>query len=183
MGSKIKLVSPVCGEVTVPGKYMEKGNMLCDFDPFTGWGGSKYVIDGPVPAPYSGYFSRFKINKGDANDWDWNEVTTIAQCAVEYSPEVIADQNKYLLKFEVNTIKPLTKRQIRFYFSQINYDWEPFASGLALNTNGEWKTVSIDLGEMWKGDIPNDGVLQIMGNSWAEDTDICFDNFRIVPKD
>ena len=65
---------------------------------------------------YSGYFSRFKINKGDANDWDWNEVTTIAQCAVEYSPEVIADQNKYLLKFEVNTIKPLTKRQIRFYF-------------------------------------------------------------------
>ena len=30
-----------------------------------------------------------------------------------------------------------------------------------------------------KGDIPNDGVLQIMGNSWAEDTDICFDNFRI----
>ena len=34
-----------------------------------------------------------------------------------------------------------------------------------------------------KGDIPNDGVLQIMGNSWAEDTDICFDNFRIVPKD
>ena len=183
MGSKIKLVRPVCGEVTVPGKYMEKGNMLCDFDPFTGWGGSKYVIDGPVPAPYSGYFSRFKINKGDANDWDWNEVTTIAQCAVEYSPEVIADQNKYLLKFEVNTIKPLTKRQIRFYFSQINYDWEPFASGLALNTNGEWKTVSIDLGEMWKGDIPNDGVLQIMGNSWAEDTDICFDNFRIVPKD
>ena len=110
-------------------------------------------------------------------------MTTIAQCAVEYSPEVIADQNKYLLKFEVNTIKPLTKRQIRFYFSQINYDWEPFASGLALNTNGEWRTVSIDLGEMWKGDIPNDGVLQIMGNSWAEDTDICFDNFRIVPKD
>ena len=88
-----------------------------------------------------------------------------------------------MLKFEVNTIKPLTKRQIRFYFSQINYDWEPFASGLALNTNGEWKTVSIDLGEMWKGDIPNDGVLQIMGNSWAEDTDICFDNFRIVPID
>ena len=52
-----------------------------------------------------------------------------------------------------------------------------------MNTNGEWKTVSIDLREMWKGDIPNDGVLQIMGNSWAEDTDICFDNFRIVPKD
>ena len=87
------------------------------------------------------------------------------------------------MKFEVNTLKPLTKRQIRFYFSQINYDWEPFASGLALNTNGEWQTVTLELGTMWKGSVPADGVLQIMGNSYAEVTDISFDNFRIVPKD
>ena len=64
----------------------------------------------------------------------------------------------------------------------VNYDWEPFASGLAFKTNGEWQTISIDLNEVWKGDVPNTGTLQVMGNSFAEDTDICFDNFRIVPK-
>ena len=39
------------------------------------------------------------------------------------------------------------------------------------------------LSEAWKGDVPADGTLQILGNSYAEDTDICFDNFRIVPKE
>lgn len=182
-GTKVKIVSPIAGEVTVPGKYKEKGNMLCDYDPFTGWGGGQYLSSGPTPTAISGQYSHFNITKEDANDWDWNSVTTIAQLSVEYYPEVLANQNDYLLKFEVNTLKPLTKRQIRFYFSQINYDWEPFASGLALNTNGEWQTITLELNEMWKGEIPADGVLQIMGNSYSEDTDICFDNFRIVPKD
>lgn len=182
-GTKIKIISPIAGEVLVPGKYKEKGNMLCDYDPFTGWGGGQYLSNGPKPVALSGQYCRFNIAKEDANDWDWNSVTAISQLAVEYLPEVMANQNNYLLKFEVNTLKPLTKRQIRFYFSQINYDWEPFASGLALSTNGEWQTVTIDLGEMWKGAVPADGVLQIMGNSYAEDTDISFDNFRIVPKD
>lgn len=91
MGLKIKLVSLVCGEVMVLGKYMEKGNMLCDFDLFIGWGGSKYVIDGFVFVLYSGYFFCFKINKGDVNDWDWNEVIIIVQCVVEYFLEVIVD--------------------------------------------------------------------------------------------
>lgn len=183
IGTKIKIVSPVAGEVVVPGKYKEKGNMLCDYDPFTGWGGGQYMSNGPTPAAISGQYCRFNITKDDANDWDWNSVTGISQLAVEYLPEVIANQDNYVLKFEVNTLKPLTKRQVRFYFSQINYDWEPFASGLAFNTNGEWQTISIDLKDMWRGDVPADGVLQIMGNSYAEDTDICFDNFRIVPKD
>ena len=183
VGAKVKIVSPVAGEVMVPGKYKEKGNMLCDYDPFTGWGGGQYLSSGPTPVAISGQYCRFNIAKGDANDWDWNSVTGISQLAVEYFPEVLANQNNYLLKFEVNTLKPLTKRQIRFYFSQINYDWEPFASGLALNTNGEWQTVTLELGTMWKGSGPADGVLQIMGNSYAEDTDISFDNFRIVPKD
>ena len=183
VGAKVKIVSPVVGEVMVPGKYKEKGNMLCDYDPFTGWGGGQYLSSGPTPVAISGQYCRFNIAKGDANDWDWNSVTGISQLAVEYFPEVLANQNNYLLKFEVNTLKPLTKRQIRFYFSQINYDWEPFASGLALNTNGEWQTVTLELGTMWKGSVPADGVLQIMGNSYAEDTDISFDNFRIVPKD
>lgn len=181
-GAKIKIISPIAGEVFVPGKYKEQGNMLCDYDPFTGWGGGQYLSSGPNPLAISGQYCHFNIAKEDANDWDWNSVTAISQLAVEYLPEVMANPNNYVMKFEVNTLKPLTKRQIRFYFSQINYDWEPFASGLALNTNGEWQTVTIDLGEMWKGDVPADGVLQIMGNSYAEDTDISFDNFRIVPK-
>lgn len=181
-GTKIKLVSPIMGEVMVPGKYKEKGNMLCDFDPYTGWGGGKYVSEGPVPAPLSGKYSHFKIKKEDAPDWTWNDVTAIIMIGTTYFPEVLANHKDYVLKFEVNTGKPLTKRQIRFYFSQINYDWEPFASGLAFSTNGEWKTITLGLDKVWKDDKPADGVIQVLGNSYAEDTDISFDNFRIVPK-
>ena len=182
VGSAVRLISPVAGEIVVPGRYKEEGNMLCSYDPFWGWGGGSYLSNGPEPVAISGQYCRFKLAKADAGDWEWSGTTAISQLAVNYFPEVLANQDDYVFKFEVNTLKALTKRQIRFYFSQINYDWEPFASGLPLNTNGEWMTVSIDLSEVWKGSVPADGVLQIMGNSWAEDTDISFDNFRIVPK-
>ncbi len=36
----------------VPGKYKEKGNMLCDYDSFTGWGGGQYLSSGPTPGSY-----------------------------------------------------------------------------------------------------------------------------------
>ena len=62
------------------------------------------------------------------------------------------------------------------------YCWFKGILSTILKTNGEWQTISIDLNEVWKGDVPNTGTLQVMGNSFAEDTDICFDNFRIVPK-
>lgn len=182
-GTKVKLVSPIAGEVYVPGKYKETGNMLCDYDPISGWGGSQYVSNGPEPAPISGNYSHFKLAAADAPDWDWSATTTIIMTGVTYWEDVTAHPENYLFKFEVNTLTPLTKRQIRFYFSQINYDWQPFASGLAFNTNKEWCTVSLDLAEIWQGAVPADGTLQILGNSYAEDTDICFDNFRIVPKD
>ena len=181
--AKVKLVSPVCGEVMVPGKYRERGNMLIDFDPFTGWGGGRYVSDGPTPEPISGSYSHFKLARGDAGDWAWADETAIAMVGLDYWPDVTANPQNYLLKFEACTLLPLTKRQIRFYFSQINYNWEPFASGLAFSTNGEWQTVSISLDEVWNDEVPNDGVVQILGNSYAEDTDISFDNIRIVKKD
>ena len=181
-GTKIKIVSPIAGERLVPGRYYERGDMLCDYDPYTGWGGNNYVNNGPVPEPITGNYSRFKIAKEDAADWEWSGTVAIAQIGVNYWDDVKANQDNYQLKFEVNTLTALSKRQIRFFFEQINYDWEPFASGLAFKTNGEWQTISIDLNEVWKGDVPNTGTLQVMGNSFAEDTDICFDNFRIVPK-
>jgi len=52
VGAKVKIVSPVAGEVMVPGKYKEKGNMLCDYDPFTGWGGGQYLCSGSYPGSY-----------------------------------------------------------------------------------------------------------------------------------
>lgn len=182
-GTKIKVVSPVCGERIVPGKYKERGNMLCDYDPYTGWGGGDYVTSGPTPEATSGNYSHFKLGRDDAGDWEWSGKTTVLMIGTTYFPEVLANQDNYLLKFEVNTLKPLIRRQIRCYFSQIEYAWEPFASGLAFNTNGEWRTVTLNLKDVWKGQKPNDGIIQILGNSWAEDTDISFDNFRIVPKD
>lgn len=182
-GTKIKVVTPGSGERIVPGKYRERGNMLCDYDPYTGWGAGHYVSNGPIPEPTSGNYCHLKLGKSDAGDWEWSDATTILMIGATYFPEVVANPENYFFKFEVNTLKPLVRRQIRCFFAQIEYNWEPFASGLAFSTNGEWKTITLDLKTVWKGEIPNDGMIQILGNSWAEDTDICFDNFRIVAKD
>ncbi len=53
--------------------------MLCDYDPYTGWGGNNYVNNGPVPEPITGNYSRFKIAKEDAADWEWSGTVAIAQ--------------------------------------------------------------------------------------------------------
>lgn len=177
-GSQIKLVSPICGEMMVPGKYKERGNILCDFDPYWGWGGQAYLSSGPTPVSVSGQFSHFK----NSTHGGWCGETAIVQVGLTYFPEVLDNPGNYVFKFEVNTLKPLVKRKIGLYFSQIGYAWEPFASGLAFNTNGEWKTISIGLDKIWNGALPADGIFQVMGDGVVEDTDISFDNFRIVPK-
>ena len=181
VGSKIKLVSPIAGEVIVPGKYKERGHMLCDFDPLVGWGGAQYVSGGPTPAPFSGQYCHFTIKKGELGENEWGGA--IIQIGTSYTDDMKANPDNYMVKFEVNTIIPLAKRWILFCFSQIQYQWKPFNSGLAFNTDKKWSTVSFNLGELWKGEIPVDGIIQIMGNGTPEDTDICFDNFRIVPND
>lgn len=182
-GTKIKIISPIAGEITVPGKYRETGNMLCDYDPFSGWGGGQYVSNGPEPAPITGQYSHFKLSASDAADDEWSATVAIIQKGVEYWDDIKQNPDNYVLKFEVNTLIPLTKRKINFFFQQLSYSWEPFIKGLPFDTKKEWCTISINLSDVWKGEVPAGSDFQVMGNSYAENTDICFDNFRIVPKD
>lgn len=93
--------------------------MLCDYDPYTGWGGNNYVNNGPVPEPITGNYSRFKIAKEDAADWEWSGTVAIAQIGVNYWDDVKANQDNYQLKFEVNTLTALSKRQIRFFLNKL----------------------------------------------------------------
>lgn len=181
-GTKIKLISPVCGERLVPGRYHDRGYMMCDYDPYTGWGGGQYLSNGPEPAPFSGQYSRFKLKKGDAADWEWSGTVSIALFNFTFPSEVLEHQGDYEFKFEVNTMKPLAKRTINFYIAQMCYGWTPFVEGLPFKTNEEWKTITIDLFDMLKGEAPANTIMQFLGNTLAEDTDICFDNFRIVSK-
>ncbi|MGV8090839.1 MAG: glycan-binding surface protein [Mangrovibacterium sp.] len=183
-GTKIKVQGAVGPQVEVPGKYKETGYQLYNFNPFQGWGGASFISSDPVPGPVEGtQYCRFKIAKADAPDWAWSATVALVQKGGCYYPDDIkANPSAWQFKFEVCTMIPLTKRVINFYFANIQYTWSPF-NPVAFDTHGEWRTISIDLNVAWKGSVPNGDVLQVMGNGLAEDTDICFDNLRIVPKD
>lgn len=183
-GTKIKIQGAVGPLVEVPGRYREVGYPVYNFNPYQGWGGLPYISSDPVPGPVEGtQYCRFRIAKSEAADWEWSARIALVQKGGCYYPgEIKADPSAYQFKFEVCTFVPLTKRIINFYFANIQYSWSPF-NPIAFDTQGEWKTVSIDLDIVWKGSVPNGDVLQVMGNGLAEDTDICFDNLRIVPKE
>lgn len=183
--TKIKVYSPVEGEVAVPGRYKEKGNSLVDFENYSGWGGGQYIIDGPEPESISGKFSRFKISAADAGDWEWSGTTAIIQTGgLVYSEDILTNPQNYQFKFEVNSFLPLTKRYFRFYFEGANEFRWPAADGFPFSTNKEWRTLTFELTDVWtEGIVPTGTMWQVMANTPAEDTDICFDNFRIVPKE
>lgn len=104
--------------------------------------------------------------------------------------EAILKPEDYNLKFEVNTVKPYNKSILRINaglskgFMNDQYLWTP-----PYDTKGEWQTVVIPFNEIaasYGGNlsVSADGYYTRI---WFQgggdlDCDMCFDNFRIVPK-
>lgn len=192
------------GEITVKTNFGEtkssfwfrdNRNIFLSSDPFEGWWGAAYVVSDPGPGDpplINGNYFRVVTNTGSP---------ALAGGPPESMPNhsknipdgAILNPENYLLKFEINTMKPFNAKYIRMTIAQnVNnntaYNWRP-----PLDTKGQWQTVIIPFKEIWDSyshipetpTEPNPNgywtVLQIQGGG-SLDADLSFDNFRVVPK-
>jgi len=183
-GATVKVVDANGIERSVPGQYKDDRNILFGYD--TGgsvWGGDDYITDATSPGPVNGKYLR--VNKM-ISAWEWTEFSANS---LAIPNDVVANPGNYVLKFEVNTLKPFSTNVIKFLIDgdagAVNtYQWKPT---VPFNTRGKWSTMSIKL-----SDIINTPLLPskaqhefkfLFHGDGALDADIAFDNFRIVPKD
>ncbi|MGY3091334.1 hypothetical protein ACVWYF_004400 [Hymenobacter sp. UYAg731] len=180
-GNTVKVVDANSTEAAVPGRYKDDRNVVFGYD--TGgsvWGGTTFITTGPTPAPVNGPFIRVNQTIGA---WAWTEFSATN---LTVPADVVTNPGNYLLKFEVNTLKPFSTNVIKFMIdgdagSTNTYQWKP-----PVNTRGKWSTVTIKM-----SDIVNKGLLAskpqhefkfIFHGDGALDADISFDTFRVVPK-
>jgi len=174
--------------------FRDGRNMFIDSDPYEGWWNSNYVVSNPGPSDppkINGNYIRYKKFTGA---WSWNELAGGPASAMPGHSKNIPDAailkpEDYNLKFEVNTVKPYNSSIIRINCA-LNaednnaYQWMP-----PFDTKGKWQTVIIPFDEI----VASYAVKPVINPSgyWCRlliqgpgdlDADLCFDNFRIVPK-
>ncbi|TPG61759.1 glycan-binding surface protein [Hymenobacter nivis] len=184
-GATLKLVDSNGKETAVPGRYKDDRNIVFGYD--TGgsvWGGNTYITTGPTPAPINGAFLR--VNQA-IGAWAWTEFTVNNTIALPAG--VVTNPNNYVLRFEVNTLKPFNANVIKFAIdgdagSGTNtYLWAP---ATPFNTRGQWSTMTVPLSAFIKKaedlNRPLHELKFLFHGDGALDADISFDNFRIVPK-
>ncbi len=174
--------------------FRDTRNMFISSDPYEGWWNSSYVVSNPgagAPKKISGNYIRYTKNTGP---WSWNELaggpaSAMPNHSKNIPNEAITKPADYNLKFEFNTLKPYNASIIRINCA-LNaednnaYQWQP-----PFDTKGQWQTVIIPFEEVVasyavKPTINPNGYwcrLLIQGPGTL-DADLCFDNFRVVPK-
>lgn len=178
-----KLKTPVA----IPGKYRETGFKFIDFEnpsSYNGmWAGSEYITDGKKqgdPKPLNGKFLR--INR-EIGAWAWT--TYFAGGVSVSSQDMVDNKDKYKLEFEINTNSQYPIKAGNFVYQVFDgwYVWNPADAGVAYNTYGNWKTISIDLSTL--GAKPGIGWKGFGLTCQPTETmylDVSFANFRIVEK-
>jgi len=174
--------------------FRDNRNMFIDSDPYEGWWNSNYVVTNPGPADppkISGNYLRFQKSIAA---WSWNELAGGPASAMPVHSHRIPDEailkpEDYYLKFEVNTIKPynsnLMKINVALSAEDNNaYKWSP-----PFDTKGAWQTVVIPFETVVASYAVRPAVNPngywsrlLFHGEGALDADICFDNFRVVPK-
>lgn len=184
------------GEMSSNFWFRDNRNMLIHNDPYSGWWGGGNVVPGTDPLAINGNFTRITANIGS---WGWTEWIGGREDALTTShnlpDDAVLNPGKYVMKFEVNTLKPYNGNRIKFMIGQVNnpdpsWDNEPFFWEPPFDTNGEWVTVSIPFDEVVAKYTTNWGVRpQGYGvKIWFHGpgtlaADIAFDNLRVVPAD
>ena len=173
--------------------FRDNRNMLIHNDPWSGWWGQGNVVSASDPLAINGNFTRITQPIGS---WGWTEWIGGKEDALATShnlpDDAVLNPAKYLMKFEINTLKPYNGNRIKFMIGQVNGpdpDWnaEPYYWEPPFDTKGEWQTVSIPFNEVVANYVTNWGVRpQGYGvKVWfhgpcALDADIAFDNLRVV---
>ena len=175
--------------------FRDNRNIFLSSDPFTGWWNASFVVETPGPDdPPAINGNYIRVNKA-IGGWNWMEVAggppaAMGSISKNIPDEAILKPEDYNLKFEVNTLKPYNNNMIKinvglsndFYNDQ--YLWAP-----PYDTKGEWQTVVIPFDEIAASyggslSVSADGYYtRILFHGGGDlDCDMCFDNFRIVPK-
>jgi Surface glycan-binding protein B xyloglucan binding domain len=174
--------------------FRDNRNIFISSDPYEGWWNEGYVVTNPGPNDPPKINGNYIHVKKFFGAWSWNEIAGGPASAMPVQSKNIPDgailkPADYNLKFEVNTIKPYNSSTISINVAlneQDNdgYKWQP-----PYDTKGQWQTVIIPFEEIVasykvKPVINPNGYwtrLLVQGpGDW--DADICFDNFRVVPK-
>jgi len=167
--------------------FLDNRNIFEGFDPHTG-AGTSISNPGPGDPPLiNGNYSRLTKTIGS---WAWTEVFSW-RINHNIPDDAILNPRKYNYKFEVNTIKPYNANGIRIWVtsqaSNTNGKYFEWNAPPGIDTQGEWHTVVFPL-ENVMAKNENIGVLDnyffafIFCGNGTLDCDMCFDNFRIVPK-
>lgn len=177
--------------------FRDDRNIFISSDPYEGWHELKWVVTAPGagdPPKINGNYIRVKDKLAN---WSWNEIASGDAASMPNHSKKIPDAaiikpEDYNLKFEINTMKPYNNSMIRinagiFSFDEAdnsNYQWQP-----PYDSKGQWNTIVIPFEQVvasykFKPRVNPNGYwtrLLIQGPGDL-DTDISFDNFRVVPK-
>jgi hypothetical protein len=175
--------------------FRDNRNMLIHNDPWTGWWGQNMVVPSTDPLAINGNFVRITQNIGA---WAWTEWIGGKEDALATShnlpAEAVLNPEKYVMKFEINTLKPYNGNRIKFMIGQVNgpdpnWDTEPYFWEPPFDTEGKWQTVSIPFDEVvahyttnWGVRPQGYGVKVWFHGPGSLEADIAFDNLRVVPK-
>ena len=169
--------------------FLDNRNIFFGFDGEEGPYSAGFRVTNPGPGdpplingPY------FRLTK-TIGSWDWTQVFGWVYTS-DIPEDAILNPRKYNYKFEVNTIKPFNANGIRIFLSDDYYDPRYFfwnGNTAQVDTNGKWQTIVFPFEEVMASNV-NPGVVSsyflgfIYCGDRTLDCDMCFDNFRIVPK-
>lgn len=174
--------------------FRDTRNSFINSDPYEGWWNASYVVSAPGvgdPPIISGNYIRYKKVTGA---WSWNELaggpaSSMPNHSKNIPDDAILNPADYDLKFEINTVKPYNASIIRINCGMKAEDNNAYLWQPPYDSKGQWQTVTIPFLTVFnsyavKPTVSADGYwcrLLIQGPGDL-DADICFDNFRVVPK-
>jgi hypothetical protein len=184
------------GEKTSDFWFRDNRNIIASFDGTTNgmWHGPNYIKSSDdVITNINDNFIRMK---NDLGAWGWFELwvgPSSSDVALELKniPEdAFANPGNYSLKFEINTLKPLTGAHVHMYFGanmpdergSWNYNWQP-----NVNTGGAWETVTIPWDDVYMANKEfaynpaGYGVSIHFSGPSPVTGDFAMDNLRVVP--
>jgi hypothetical protein len=174
--------------------FRDNRNIFISSDPWEGWNGSGFVVTTPGPSDppkINGNYIRVTKKVGD---YPYLEVADGPASAMPIHSKIIPDAailnpKDYNFKFEVNTIKPYNANLIIFNAGTSAADASAYAWKPPYDSKGQWQTVVIPYEDVYnsykvKPTVNPSGYwsMVLIHGAGTLDADICFDNFRIVPK-
>lgn len=178
--------------------FRDNRNLIADYDDtdFGGWWhGPAFISSGDANVqPISGKFLR--IDKENTGGWfeAWVGEGSIKTKTRNIPEAAFATPENYVLKFEMNTVAPLSYNGIRLMFSSNGgpgqRDITTYTWAANVDTKNKWQTVSIPFKDIYEANNKNGNTFTYNPNGYAVSfhfvgpgtkAQFGMDNLRVVP--